>query len=323
MNTNTDTAQSATSSELIPLEKINAVEVFTKNGMDTLLARIQDEVKDFVPDMETQKGRNECKSLAYKIVLSKGVIDRAGKEFVSDLKDQVKVVDESRKKAREFLDELSTDVRRPLTEFEQAEEARIQAEKLQAEIEAAHDEALLADEVWETRRKLAELEAREAARIEAERQAEEARIAEEQRKAEADRLAKEQADRDAMAQQEAEERGRQAAASALEREKQAREQAEKRAEEQAEQAKRDQDAAVERERLRVIREQEEREAEKARIAAKQKAEDDKRQADQNHRRSIHAAALKAFVDEGFTEDDGKKIITVIFQKKIPNVQIVY
>lgn len=294
MNANTDTAQSAPASELIPLENINAVEVFTKNGMDTLLARIQDEVKDFVPDMETQKGRNECKSLAYKIVLSKGVIDRAGKEFVSDLKAQVKVVDESRKKAREFLDELSTDVRRPLTEFEQAEEARIQAEKLLAEIEAAHEEALLADEVWETRRKLAELEAREAARLEEERLAEEARTAEAERKAEAERQAKEQAERDARAQQEAEERGRQAAASALERE-----------------------------RLRVIREQEEREAEKARIAAKQKAEDDRRQADQNHRRSIHAAALKAFIEEGFTEDDGKKIITVIFQKKIPNVQIVY
>jgi len=68
------------------LEEINALQVFTKDGIDPLLAQIKAEVENFEPDTSTAKGRAEIKSKAYKVILSKGVIDRAGADLVKGWK---------------------------------------------------------------------------------------------------------------------------------------------------------------------------------------------------------------------------------------------
>lgn len=87
-------------------------------------AHIQAEVDAFVPDISTAKGRDEIKSLAYKITRTKTAIDAAGKELNEEARARINAVDAERRKAREHLDELAKKVRAPLTEWEEAEKAR-------------------------------------------------------------------------------------------------------------------------------------------------------------------------------------------------------
>ena len=87
-------------------------------------SHIQAEVDAFVPDISTAKGRDEIKSLAYKITRTKTAIDAAGKELNEEARAKINAVDAERRKAREHLDELAKAVRQPLTEWEEAEKAR-------------------------------------------------------------------------------------------------------------------------------------------------------------------------------------------------------
>lgn len=121
---------SETKNELIPIESVNAPELFAGKGLDELLAKIEAEARGFAFDMETLAGRKDCASLAYKVARSKTAIDDAGKALVEDWKKQAKVVDDARKKARDRLDALRDEVRKPLDDWE-AEQKRL-AEEAQA-----------------------------------------------------------------------------------------------------------------------------------------------------------------------------------------------
>ena len=112
-------------SELMPLNNLNAMDVFQKDGLQPILDRVAEEARSVVPDVSTEKGRKEIASIAFKVAKSKTYLDGLGKDLVSDWKKQAKVVDNERKRSREFLDDLKDEVRRPLTEWEQAEQERI------------------------------------------------------------------------------------------------------------------------------------------------------------------------------------------------------
>ena len=53
--------------ELIVIEEFNAVQIFDGEHLDPLLERITEQVKGFVSDTSTAKGRKEIASLANKI----------------------------------------------------------------------------------------------------------------------------------------------------------------------------------------------------------------------------------------------------------------
>lgn len=90
-------------------------------------AHIEREVEAFTPDTSTEKGRKEIKSLAYKITRTKTAIDDAGKQLNENARASINAVDAERRAAREKLTALAEQVRRPLTEWEQAEEKRVEA----------------------------------------------------------------------------------------------------------------------------------------------------------------------------------------------------
>jgi len=115
--------------ELVKLEEVKAVEVFSGNGMDELLQQITDEAKGLIPDTSTTKGRKEIASMAHKVSKSKTYLDGLGKELVSDWKAQAKKVDIVRSATREYLDNLKAEVRKPLTEWEDADYEREQKHK--------------------------------------------------------------------------------------------------------------------------------------------------------------------------------------------------
>jgi len=110
--------------ELIKTTDINPAMVFVPNGLEPILKEIKKEVSTLVPDISTDKGRKEIASLCYKIKRSKTYLDGIGKDYVAELKQKPKIVDAERKRVRDYLDQLEEITRRPLTDWEEAEEAR-------------------------------------------------------------------------------------------------------------------------------------------------------------------------------------------------------
>ena len=308
---------------LIPLESINAVEVFTGPNLDELLAKIRQETATIVPDVSTAGGRKEIASLAYKVARSKTTIDDAGKSLVEDWKNQAKTVDAARKKARDYLDALRDEVRKPLDDWE-AEQKRIEQEaaaKAEAERVAAAEAARV-----ELERREAEIAAREAA------------IAEKE-KAEADRLAAERAERERAEREEriraeASAKAERDAAEAIARAARDAEQAKEAARLAAEKAQREaQEAAAkaERDKAEAVRQAEERaareaarvEAERAAEAARIKAEDEKRAANKRHCAAINNAVLADLVKAGCSEETAKLLVIAIACGKVAHTSIAY
>jgi hypothetical protein len=92
---------------------------------DDLFAHIKREIEAFEPDVSTAKGRDAIKSFAFKITRTKTAIDDAGKKLNEEARAKISVVDAARRDARETLEELAKSVRKPLTEWEEAEKARV------------------------------------------------------------------------------------------------------------------------------------------------------------------------------------------------------
>jgi len=127
--------------ELIVIEKENALTIFTTtNGLDPIVEKIKQEVSSLVPDVSTKSGRAEIASAAMKVARSKTYLDGIGKELVDKLKEQPKLIDAERKRIRDILDALKDDVRKPLTDWEIAEENRIESIKSRISAMQKHPE---------------------------------------------------------------------------------------------------------------------------------------------------------------------------------------
>ncbi|HDW1351322.1 TPA: hypothetical protein RK213_004124 [Klebsiella michiganensis] len=329
--------------DLVVIEKKNAMAVFTNNDqLDPLIEAIEKEARSLVPDVTTKKGRDAIASMAHKVARSKTYIDNAGKDLVAELKALPKQIDESRRVARERLDALKDEVRRPLTEWE-AEQERIKAEEamnamhaealemnikfdqeLAAKFEADHEMALLMDKDIDRERadKAAEAERQRIAREE-----EIARQAEEKAKREAAEKAQREIDAAAAREREA--------ILAKERAERERIEAQQRAEleqrEAAERAEREKQAAVEAERRkaqeeadRIRREAEQRE--QARLAEEKRKADEqaRREADVKHRKAVGTEIVKDLLaNTSLTRDQAIEVLTAIKDGNIPHTGISY
>lgn len=329
--------------DLVVIEKKNAMAVFTNNDqLDPLIEAIEKEARSLVPDVTTKKGRDAIASMAHKVARSKTYIDNAGKVLVAELKALPKQIDESRRVARERLDALKDEVRRPLTEWE-AEQERIKAEEamnamhaealemnikfdqeLAAKFEADHEMSLLMDKDIDRERadKAAEAERQRIAREEEiKRQAEEKakREAAEKVQREIDAaaarereaiLAKERAERERIEAQQRAERERREAAERAEREKQAAVESERRkAQEEAD---------------RIRRESEQRE--QARLAEEKRKADEqaRREADVKHRKAVGTEIVKALLaNTSLTRDQAIEVLTAVKDGRIPHTGISY
>lgn len=329
--------------DLVVIEKKNAMAVFTNNDqLDPLIELIEKEARSLVPDVTTKKGRDAIASMAHKVARSKTYIDNAGKDLVAELKALPKQIDESRRVARERLDALKDEVRRPLTEWE-AEQERIKAEEamnamhaealemnikfdqeLAAKFEADHEMALLMDKDIDRERadKAAEAERQRIAREE-----EIARQAEEKAKREAAEKAQREIDAAAAREREAI-----LAKERAERERiEAQQRAEREQREAAERAEREKQAAVEAERRkaqeeadRIRREAEQRE--QARLAEEKRKADEqaRREADVKHRKAVGTEIVKALLaNTSLTRDQAIEVLTAIKDGNIPHTGISY
>ena len=106
--------------------ELSPLAIFTEEGgMAPILAKIKAKIDSFVPDMTTVKGRKEIASFAYKVVQSKTYLEGVGKKIADEQKLIPKKIDVARKLARDTLDAWAADVRKPLTDWEAAEAARV------------------------------------------------------------------------------------------------------------------------------------------------------------------------------------------------------
>lgn len=369
--------------KLIAIEEIseeNAPAIYVAGGLKQFIDLVKAEVEGEVPDLTTRKGRERIAGLAAKVSKSKTAVEKPGRDYLRRLKEMPKVVEAELREFVTKMDALRDETRRPLTEWEAAEDARIdrhndrlnwlktladdlgdlnslqlkglitEAEGMQLgvhweefEAEAANtkDKVLTTLRAALQKREQFEAEQAELARLrrEAEERAEQDRIRLAQEAAvevERQRVAQQQqAEREAAARRE-QDLLDQAAAQEREAENQRlqlklqAEQAE-RARLQAEADRVAAEQRAEQERQAAVRRAEEA-AEQARQEERRRADaaaaeiirqQEARERDEAHRRSINRAALEAFVAGGMTEECAKQAITLIAQRKIPNIAISY
>jgi len=116
--------------EIATLESTEIQLAFTSpNGIDILIERIRKEAQSEVPDLSTAKGRARIASLAHKVSKTKVMVDDYGKELVAEEKKRLALIDADRKKWRDTCDAIRDEIRKPLTDWEQAEADRIQRHK--------------------------------------------------------------------------------------------------------------------------------------------------------------------------------------------------
>ncbi|MFC6377542.1 hypothetical protein [Tatumella terrea] len=319
---------------------------------DRLIEEIRAKAKSVVGDINTAKGRKAYISMAATVRSSKVAIDDAGKTLVAEMKKRPALVDASRRKIREALDELAIEIRQPVTDWEAEQERlkkeeeervaaeaysamrdeadamnadynRAKAEALAKQIESDHELALLMNDKHDRERA-------EAARL-----AEQQRIEHEQRIArEAEERVKREVEEKARRDREESERRESELQAAAEKERQERIAAEQRAEQQRieaqqlaehqarearEKAEREKQEAIEAERRKAAQ------AEQARLAEEKRIKDEagRRAKDLEHRRSINQAAVSALVASGLTEDCATACIKAIAKGQVPAVTINY
>ncbi|MGR3991624.1 hypothetical protein [Pseudomonas sp. 1121_17] len=369
--------------KLIAIEEIseaNAPAIYVAGGLQQFIDLVKGEVLGEVPDLKTRKGRERIASLAAKVSKSKTAVEKPGRDYLRRLKEMPKVVEAELREFVTKMDTLRDETRRPLTEWEAAEDARIDRhndrlnwlktladdlgelnslqlkgliaeaegmqlgahwEEFEAEAGAVKDKVLSALRAALTKRETFEAEQAELVRL---RRAEEERAEQDRIRAaqeaavelERQRVAQEQqAEREAAARREQElidqaaTQEREAENQRLQLKLQA-EQAERAriqaeadrvaAEQRAEQQR--QAAAIQAERdIELAREDERRRADAA--AAEILRQQEARERDEAHRRSINRAALEAFMAEGMPESCAKQAVKLIAQRKIPNIAISY
>ncbi|QEY70468.1 hypothetical protein [Pseudomonas denitrificans (nom. rej.)] len=349
----------ATEIALVPKE--NALQVYSaENGLDPYLQKIRAEIDSFVPDVSTRKGREAIASIAYKVARSKTALDGVGKDLVADLKEVPKKIDAERKRMRDLLDSWQAEVRKPLTEWEEAEAARV--ERIQSQVSRLADTDLTdmsaadikasivnleehvidaryeefepeahrvkASSLATLREALAKREQYEAEQAELERLRAEAAAREQKEREE--RIAREAAEAERLA---AERRAQEERDAATRREAEAKAAAERRELElklQAEHAEREkveaQRRAEQAERDAQARAEAAAAAERQRQADEQarlQAEAEAREKDKAHKKAINNEALAALIAGGMPEECAKQAITLIAQRKVPHIVIQY
>ena len=134
------------------IQQIVPAEFFKAGGSEDILTKLETEVRARAAklDISTDFGRKEIASLAYKVARSKTALDKSGKDLTEDIRKQKEAIDAERRKVTERLDSLKEEVRKPLTDWEDAEKARVKGhEDTLADIAAAAalDRPLNLDEI--------------------------------------------------------------------------------------------------------------------------------------------------------------------------------
>ena len=97
--------------------------------LEAMLDNLEKSARSMVTDTSTSSGRDAVRALAAKIAKSKVALDKAGLASTEHLREIVKDTNTRRTIAKDRLTALQAEVRKPLTDWEDAEEQRKEAIK--------------------------------------------------------------------------------------------------------------------------------------------------------------------------------------------------
>lgn len=338
----------------------NAPVIYKTGGLKPFIQHIKEQVSGEVPDLSTDKGRKRIASLAAMVSKSKTAVEKPGRDYLKRLKELPKEIEKELKTFIDECDALRDEVRKPLTDWENAESARVAAhksaiesfsiaaqsggssaeiagiiEQLKSQPVGDHCEEFLAEYVKARESSFALLEQRyndalsfEQQQAELERLRQEAAIREQKEReerlmreaAEAARLAAEQQAAKELA--EADRKANEEKLAAERREMQLKLEAEN-----AERRRLEAEQAAERERQQAeMRVKQAAEAERIRIEQQQaaeKAEAERKAANVEHQRNVNREILAALIDNGVAEDVAKNVIRLAASGLIGRMTINY
>lgn len=101
--------------------------LYVSGGLDGYYQSIREQVMSEVPDLTTKKGIARVKSLAAMVSSSKVAVEKPGREYLKQLKEMPKVIEATLRDWNQKMDSLRDEVRKPVTELEEKEKARIAA----------------------------------------------------------------------------------------------------------------------------------------------------------------------------------------------------
>jgi hypothetical protein len=119
---------SAPTTDLVPAAASNAaaaVVLFDQDKFDAFYAKLRADIDAVPVDLTTKKGRDAIASAAAKVRTEKASIDRDRKRLTQEWRDNTALVNGAWKGIEARLDDLAVSARKPLTEWEEAEKARI------------------------------------------------------------------------------------------------------------------------------------------------------------------------------------------------------
>lgn len=334
--------------------------IYKTDGLKPYLQHIKEQVSGEVPDLTTKKGRDRIASLSAMVSKSKTAVEKPGRDYLKRLKELPKEIEKELKTFVDECDLLRDEIRKPLTDWENANKAReaahvsniqsfgewVQSGFTSTEIAGAlseiesrtlgdHCEEYLSQYVAAKDSAIAQLKQRYQAAVEFEaQQAELERLrkeaAEREQKEREERLMREVADN---ARREAEQKAQRERdeVARIEREKQLeaerREMQLKLQAEAAERQRLEAEKRAEHERQQSeIRAKQAAEAERLRIEQQQaaeRAEAEKQAANKAHRASVNREILSALVGAGFSEEQGKLVVRLAASKLCGQLVINY
>jgi len=315
--------------EIIVIDNELAIKKFKDKTLELFLKDVEKDALNFVGSTDTDKDRKLIISKAASVGKIKTTIEKAKKTLTEEARAFVTSVNAQGKMSFDFLTNLQAEVRKPVTEYEEAEKLRIEEERKAAEYIIDHEDALKEDELYDLRK---EKELRE----EADRKKEETRIAKEEAEAEE----KERVAREERIAKEAEEKAKLQAAKIIEDAKHAQIQAEKdkalaeeRHKSEIEQAKKDKKLAEEKaelEKKEAIEKARKDAEERIKLEQKikdenvrlQKEKEEKAAKNMNHRKNINREIYQDFLIH-IPNEMAIKVTKLIVENKINHVSIGY
>jgi hypothetical protein len=113
--------------ELARIETITPAELFKPGKLDPIMDAIEAEVRREAAclDISTEANRKALASLAFKVAKSKTFVEASGKDLVAGRKEELKAIDRERGRIWDRFEALQIEVRKPLTDWENAEKERV------------------------------------------------------------------------------------------------------------------------------------------------------------------------------------------------------
>lgn len=109
---------------------VDAVEMFKPGGSTAFIQAVREIVSTFDLEIETDEGKKRVASLAYQIARTKTGADEKAEALIKDARAMINEVNSERKFFKDEMDKIKSEVRAPLTAWEDKEKDRLASHEM-------------------------------------------------------------------------------------------------------------------------------------------------------------------------------------------------